>query len=93
VTVRPVPGGLVIALTWGPAADWCRNVLAAGGCTMRWRGQEYTLVRPTVVDAVHGLSAFSSLEQSVLRTLGVNAFLHLSFASLTRTDDRGRTLT
>jgi hypothetical protein len=33
------PDGFVIALTYGPDRDWVRNVLAAGGCTIEWRGR------------------------------------------------------
>ena len=29
----------VIALTYGPHADWVRNVVAAGGCTIETRGR------------------------------------------------------
>ena len=30
--------GFVIALTYGPEADWVKNVLAAGGCDLLTRG-------------------------------------------------------
>ena len=33
------PGGYRVALTYGPGADWVRNVLAAGGCALRVRGR------------------------------------------------------
>ena len=36
----------VIALTYGPDADWVRNVLAEGGCTLETRGQTLPLSRP-----------------------------------------------
>jgi deazaflavin-dependent oxidoreductase (nitroreductase family) len=36
-------GGYVIALIYGPGADWVRNVLAAGGCEMRLRGRRIGL--------------------------------------------------
>ncbi len=42
------PGGFVIALTYGPDRDWVRNVLAAGGCTIEWRGRPRRLGHPTV---------------------------------------------
>ena len=31
--------GFVVALTYGPDADWVKNVLAAGGCTLVSRGK------------------------------------------------------
>jgi deazaflavin-dependent oxidoreductase (nitroreductase family) len=45
----PVKDGFVLALAYGPDVDWCRNVLAAGRCTLKWMGMEYALERPEVV--------------------------------------------
>jgi deazaflavin-dependent oxidoreductase (nitroreductase family) len=39
-------GGYVIALTYGPQSDWVRNVIAAGGCTLKTRGHTVRLTRP-----------------------------------------------
>ena len=41
--------GYVFALTYGPDVDWVRNILAAGGCTMRTRGRTVRLLDPQVV--------------------------------------------
>src|SRR5437762_14176458 len=30
VVLRPVDGGFVLPLAWGPTAEWCRDVLVAG---------------------------------------------------------------
>src|SRR5262249_11530555 len=38
--------GSVIALTYGPQTDWVKNVLAAGGCELRTRGQTVQLGSP-----------------------------------------------
>ncbi len=38
--------GYVIALTYGRDADWVRNVLAEGGCTLITRGHSVRLRRP-----------------------------------------------
>lgn len=39
----------VFALTYGPAGDWTRNVLAAGGCELRTRGRRFRLTNPRLV--------------------------------------------
>jgi deazaflavin-dependent oxidoreductase (nitroreductase family) len=39
-------GKYVIALTYGPDADWLRNVLANGGCTLETRGRTVRLSSP-----------------------------------------------
>jgi deazaflavin-dependent oxidoreductase (nitroreductase family) len=41
--------GWVIALTYGTDAQWVRNVLAAGGCTLVVAGREHRLTEPRVV--------------------------------------------
>ena len=36
----------MIALTYGPEADWVRNVLASGGGTLETQGRALRLTRP-----------------------------------------------
>ena len=36
----------VFALTYGPGAEWVRNIVAAGGCEIRTRGRTVRLVEP-----------------------------------------------
>ena len=42
-------GGYTLALTYGPDAQWVRNVLAQGGCTLETRGRRVELRNPRVV--------------------------------------------
>ena len=49
VRAFPFDDGFVIPLPYGANTDWCRNVLAARACTLRWHGQEYPLEQPEVV--------------------------------------------
>jgi deazaflavin-dependent oxidoreductase (nitroreductase family) len=41
-------GGYVIALTYGPEADWVKNVLAADGCELETRRRRYAVASPRV---------------------------------------------
>src|SRR5579864_4989317 len=41
VSARPGGGHFWVALTFGTGSDWCRNVVAAGGCSLRWHGRDY----------------------------------------------------
>ncbi|WP_068401330.1 nitroreductase family deazaflavin-dependent oxidoreductase [Kribbia dieselivorans] len=45
------PTVILIGLVWGTDTNWARNVIAAGGATLRWRGRDVTLTRPRIVDA------------------------------------------
>jgi deazaflavin-dependent oxidoreductase (nitroreductase family) len=46
VNVFSRAGGYVIALTYGPDAEWVRNVLAGGGCVLEARGRVVRLKKP-----------------------------------------------
>ncbi|MGI8586105.1 MAG: nitroreductase family deazaflavin-dependent oxidoreductase [Chloroflexia bacterium] len=46
VNVFRRPPGYVVALTYGPDADWVRNVLASGGCLLETRGRTVRLTQP-----------------------------------------------
>src|SRR5687768_15428837 len=43
------PGGYVIALTYGPSADWVKNVLAAGDCELEVERRRVHLVHPRII--------------------------------------------
>ena len=70
-----------VGLTFGANSDWCKNVRAAGECTIRWLGKDYHAVRPVVVDRSVALSeagkAFKRSERSMMKAIGVNHFLRL----------------
>ena len=50
IIAEPTGGGFVIALTYGKEVDWYKNVSAQGGCSLYWKGQDYQLVRPELID-------------------------------------------
>jgi deazaflavin-dependent oxidoreductase (nitroreductase family) len=71
------PGGFVIALTYGPDRDWVRNVLAAGGCTLKWQGRRRRLDHPTVRQDDDVLLLVPLLVRPMLRLLRVSGALTL----------------
>ena len=73
--------GYVIALTYGPEAEWVRNVLASGGCTLETRGRTLRLTRPRVLRDERR-RAVPIPVRVVLGMVGVADFLEL------RRDDR-----
>lgn len=79
--VRGFRGGFLIPLTFGRDADWCRNVLAAGECVIRWRGRRYTAIEPRVVDVAEVRdelrAASGPVERLALRLMGTRRFLLL----------------
>lgn len=86
VNVFPAAGGFVLALTYGPDTDWVKNVLSAGGCELRTRGQAVQLGSPRLFrDETR--SGIRPLERQVLRILGVADFLSLTPVSAAPADD------
>ena len=77
VVLAPAAGGFVVPLTYGPGVDWCRNVLAAGGCRVGLSGRDRVLVAPRVVAADDPLEGVGPVWRALFRLAGVRWFLHL----------------
>jgi deazaflavin-dependent oxidoreductase (nitroreductase family) len=76
VTVFRRPGGYVVALTYGPEADWVRNLLASGGCRLDTRGRRVRLTRPRLFHDEQR-RAVPAPVRPFLGLLRVNDFLEL----------------
>lgn len=72
--------GYVIALTYGPQADWVRNVLAAGGCELESRRHTHRLTAPEVYtdDKATDMPAF--IRFMLRRVIKAPEFLSLKVA-------------
>ena len=81
VVVRPTRDGFVVPMPWGEATDWYRNVRAAGECVIRWKGRDFVLANPEVLDATSAaaMADFSSFQQAGLRHFGIKQCLRLHF--------------
>ena len=76
VQVRATPDAFVIALPWGSGTQWVRNVQAAGGCTVTWRGTDHVVDSPRVIGRAEA-TAFRGWERLALRLLRTDEFLSL----------------
>jgi deazaflavin-dependent oxidoreductase (nitroreductase family) len=77
VTVFRSSGGWVVALTYGPGADWVRNVLADGGCELEVQGRRVRLTEPRVIHDEDRPDVPAGVKQ-FLGVVGVSDFLRLS---------------
>ena len=78
VVVRPTSDGFMVPMPWGESTDWYRNVRAAGECVIRWKGRDYPLVQPELIDnpaAVQG--SFSAFERAMMTRFGIDHCLRL----------------
>jgi deazaflavin-dependent oxidoreductase (nitroreductase family) len=80
VSARPTRDGFVIALTFGEQSDWFQNVRAAGGCIIRWKGVDYPMVEPVVIDWAIARQMFSPIERAVVPLIGIERFVQLRHA-------------
>ena len=69
--------GFVLSLADGSGTDWCRNVIAAGTCTLAWKGQTYELERPQIISGPQVLRAWPIWERVALCAAGIQDFLWL----------------
>lgn len=80
VNVFRIGDGYVAALTYGPSADWVKNVVSAGGCVLHTRGQRVQLTEPRIVhDATR--SAMPPGVRQILGVVDVTDFLHLKMSA------------
>jgi deazaflavin-dependent oxidoreductase (nitroreductase family) len=77
VAARRSGDGFIIALAFGAQVDWYRNLVAAGGGTIRWRGHLYTVAMPERVDAATVLPTFDPVQRRLLRIAGIDGYVQV----------------
>jgi hypothetical protein len=71
----PERKALLIPLPYGVATDWCRNVVAAGRCTIKKDDVLYAGVEPEIVDAAVALPQLPAVARFLFRVFGIAKFL------------------
>jgi deazaflavin-dependent oxidoreductase (nitroreductase family) len=67
----------LICLPFGRATNWARNVLAAGGCDVRWKGGVHHATQPRLVGRDVALPLANRFERFIIPRLGFEHFLLL----------------
>lgn len=80
IGIRATADAYYIALPFGPGTQWVQNVLAAGGCSVRWRGKDIQLTDPALVAAEVGAHAFPAAVRWMMRGSGTRSLLRLRAA-------------
>jgi deazaflavin-dependent oxidoreductase (nitroreductase family) len=83
VVVRPTSDGFIVPMPWGETTDWYRNVRAAGECVIRWKGRDYALGQPEVLDVASAQASFSGFEGAIMRRFHIDQVLRLHHRSQT----------
>lgn len=77
VAVFPAPDTFYVALPWGRDTDWVRNLRAAGGGTVVWKGTTYDVSEPTFVEKAELLAVADPFRRAVLKRWALSDFLRL----------------
>lgn len=66
IIVQPASGGFMIELTYGAHVDWYRNVVAASGCVIAYKGRDYPVTGIEPVSTAVGIAAFAPYQRRLL---------------------------
>jgi deazaflavin-dependent oxidoreductase (nitroreductase family) len=77
VGARRTEGGFVVSLAFGAHVDWHRNLAAAGGGAVRWRGIRHPVGAPQPVDFQTALATFNVVQRIGLRLGRIDGFVLL----------------
>jgi deazaflavin-dependent oxidoreductase (nitroreductase family) len=81
VAVVPTRSAFVIGLPWGPQTNWAGNVIAAGRCTLTWRGSDHECTDPAILTKQQALAEVDGFWRFVLARTGIRTFIRLRRAS------------
>jgi hypothetical protein len=62
-------GAVMIGLPWGVDTNWARNVVAAGGASLTWKGREVWVTDPRIVDAAEAAAQTKAPFTAIVRRM------------------------
>jgi deazaflavin-dependent oxidoreductase (nitroreductase family) len=77
VAIIRIHDGFLIPVPFGPSTQWPRNVLAAGGCRIRWQGRDYATVDPEIINWVTAKPMAPRRFGYIIPITGIDTFLRL----------------
>lgn len=77
VAARRSGDSFIITLAFGAQVDWYRNLVAAGGGSIRWRGNVYSVTAPERVDAATVLPTFDPVQRRLLQIAGIDGYVQV----------------
>lgn len=77
VWAERVGQSFLIQLPYGTDVDWCRNVLAGGGCAVEHDGARYDTIAPMIVPAAEARPHLPSATRRMQSLIGARSYLRL----------------
>ncbi len=60
---------ILIGLPWGAHTNWARNVVAAEGATLTWRGREVAATAPRIIGCAEAAALSRPMFRAVVRRM------------------------
>jgi deazaflavin-dependent oxidoreductase (nitroreductase family) len=70
-----IPDGILLTPTYGPEADWVRDILATNVFTLERRGETHTFGDARLVDRADAWPHLSGFVRLAMRAIGVTRFV------------------
>ncbi len=74
---NPYGDGFLLPLGYGPHTDWYLNLMAAGVCTLAWKGNTYWLERPELISGPEAMQVWPLGSRVLLHLAGIHDFVWL----------------
>lgn len=87
VVIDRVGDGFIIPLPYGTEVDWLRNVLAAGGATLRAHGETCHAVEPEIIDPATAYQQLPPRRQREFSRFGIKNYLTMKREPVAATQD------
>lgn len=71
----PYGDGFLLPLGYGIHTDWYRNIMAAGACTLAWKGRTYQLERPELISGPEVMGSWPIRDRILLQLAGMHDFV------------------
>jgi len=75
--MRHLGDAFVMPLTFSLNAAWYRNVVASGSAVVTYKGRDYKVVDPQVIDYATAAPAFPRYELLQFRLIGINEYVRM----------------
>jgi deazaflavin-dependent oxidoreductase (nitroreductase family) len=72
--------GFVIPLPFGDRTQWAKNLLSSGNGSVRWKGRDWTIREPAIVEASVARPALGPIFGRLVGAIGIRHFVRVEDA-------------
>jgi deazaflavin-dependent oxidoreductase (nitroreductase family) len=72
--------GFVIPLPFGDRTQWAKNLLASGRGSLRWKGRDWAVMNPEIVETAVARPAIGPVFRALVGLVGIRHFVRVDDA-------------